>query len=60
VNDFYKFTYKLFVRKSEGKRPLGRRRRNWMEDIKMDLAEIGLGDMELIGLAQDRDRWRAL
>ena len=42
-----------------GKRPLGRPRRRWEDDIKMDLQEVGRGDMDLIELAQDRDRWRA-
>ena len=45
--------------KPEGKRPLGRPRRRWEDDIKMDLQEVGRGDMDLIELAQDRDRWRA-
>jgi hypothetical protein len=43
-----------------GKRPLGRPRQRWMDNIKMDLAEIGLGRVDWIGLAQDRYRWRAL
>jgi hypothetical protein len=46
--------------KPEGKRPLGRRRRRWKDGIRMDLREIGLGSVEWIQLAQDRDRWRAL
>jgi hypothetical protein len=45
---------------SEGKRPLGRPRPRWMDNIKMDLQEVGFGGMDLIKLAQDRDRWRAL
>jgi hypothetical protein len=44
----------------EGKRPLGRRRRRWVDNIKMDLRDIGWGDMYWIDLAQDRDQWRAL
>jgi hypothetical protein len=52
--------YRLLVRKSEGKRPLGRPRRMWMDNIKMDLIEIGLNVVDWIGLAQDRYRWRAL
>jgi hypothetical protein len=52
--------YRLLVGKSEGKRPLGRPRRRWIDNIKMDLLEIGLGVMDLIGLALDRYRWRAL
>jgi hypothetical protein len=48
------------VEKPEGKRPLGRPRRRWEDDIKMDLREIGWGGMDWIDLAQDRDQWRAL
>jgi hypothetical protein len=44
----------------EGKRPLGRSRRRWKENIKMALQEVGYGGMDWIGLAQDRDWWRAL
>jgi hypothetical protein len=50
--------YNIFVRRPEGRRPLGRPRRRW-EDIKMDLREIGFGDVDWIHCAQDRDRWRA-
>jgi hypothetical protein len=46
--------YKLLVGKPEGKRPLGRPRRRWRDNIKMDLLEIGLGGVDWIGLAQDR------
>ena len=46
--------------KPEGKRPLGRPRRRWKENIKMDLQEVGCGGMDWIDLAQDKDRWRAL
>ena len=46
--------------KPEGKRPLGRPRRRWKDNIKMDLQKVGCGDMDWIELAQDRDRWRAL
>jgi hypothetical protein len=48
------------VSKPEGKRPLGRPRRRWADDIKMDLREMGWGGMDWIGLAQYRDKWRAL
>ena len=46
--------------KPEGKRPLGRPRRRWEDNIKMDLQEVGGGCVERMGLAQDGDRWRAL
>jgi hypothetical protein len=52
--------YRLLVGKPEGKRPLGRPRRRWIDNIKMDLSEIGLNVVDWIGLAQDRLRWRAL
>jgi hypothetical protein len=52
--------YRLLVGKPEGKRALGRRRRRWIDNIKMDLLEIGLSVVDRIGLAQDRYRWRAL
>jgi hypothetical protein len=52
--------YRLLVRKSEGKRPLGKPRRRWVDNIKMDLLDIGWGGVDWIGLAQDRDKWRAL
>jgi hypothetical protein len=52
--------YRLLVGKSEGKRPLGRPRRRWMDNIKMNFLEIGLNVVDRIGLAQDRYRWRAL
>jgi hypothetical protein len=51
--------YRLLVRKPEGKRPLRRSRRRWMDNIKMDLLEIGVSVVDWIGLAQDRYRWRA-
>jgi hypothetical protein len=52
--------YRVFVGKPEGKRPLGRPRRRWVDNIRTDLQEVGCGYMEWIGLAQDRDRWRTL
>jgi hypothetical protein len=51
--------YRLLVGKPEGKRPLGRLRRLCADNIKMDLGEVGWGGVDWIGLAQDRDRWRA-
>jgi hypothetical protein len=52
--------YRLLVGKPEGKRPLGRWRRRWIDNIKMDHSEIGLRVVDWIGLAQDSCRWRAL
>jgi hypothetical protein len=52
--------YRLMVRKSEGKRPLGRSRRRWVDNIRMNLGEVGWGDVDWIGLAKNRNRWRAL
>jgi hypothetical protein len=52
--------YGLLVGKPEGKRPLGRPRRKWIDNIKMNLLEIGLSVVDWIGLAQDRYGWRAL
>jgi hypothetical protein len=52
--------YRLLVGKPEGKRPLGKPRRRWIDNIKMDLLERGLNVSDWIGLAQDRYRWRAL
>jgi hypothetical protein len=51
--------YRLLVGKVEGRRPLGRPRRRWVVNIKMDLGEVGWGDVDWIGLAKDRNRWRA-
>jgi hypothetical protein len=48
------------VGKPEGRRPLGRPRRRWLDNIRMDLVEVGWDEVDWIGLAQDRDRWRAL
>jgi hypothetical protein len=52
--------YRLMVGKPEGKRPLGRQRCRWIDNIKMDLLEIGVNVVDWIGLAQDRYRWIAL
>jgi hypothetical protein len=52
--------YKLLVGKPEGKRLLGRPRRRWVDNIRMDLGEVGRGDVDWIGLAKDRNRWRAV
>jgi hypothetical protein len=52
--------YRLLVRNPEGKRPLGRPRRRWVNNIRMTLGEVGWGDVDWIGLAQDRNRWTAL
>ena len=52
--------YRVFVGKPKGKRPLGRTGRRWEDNIKMDLQEVGCGDVDCIELVQDMDRWRAL
>ena len=52
--------YRVLVGKPEGKRPLGRSRRRWVDNIRTDLHEVGCGYMDWIGLAQDRDGWRTL
>jgi hypothetical protein len=52
--------YNILVGRPEGRRPLRRPRRRWEDNIKMDLREIGFGDVDWIHLAQDRDRWRAV
>ena len=52
--------HKVLVRKPEGKRPLGKPRRRWEDNIKMYLREVGRGCEDWMELAQDRDRWRAL
>ena len=52
--------YRVLVGKPEGKRPLGRPRRRWVDDIRMDLQEVGCGYVDWIGLVQDKDRWRTL
>ena len=55
-----KGVYRLLVGKPEGKRPLGRPRRRWVDNIRTDLQEVECGYMDWIGLAQDRDSWRTL
>ena len=52
--------YRVLVGKPEGKRPIGRLRHRWEDNIKMDLQEVGCGGMDWIELPQERDRWRAL
>jgi len=52
--------YRVLVGKPEGRRPLGRPRRRWVDNIRTDLQEMGCGYMDWIGLARDRDRWRRL
>jgi hypothetical protein len=51
---------RLLVGKPEGRRPLGRPRCRWLDNIRMDLVEMGWHDVDWIGLTQDSDRWRAL
>jgi hypothetical protein len=51
--------YRLLVGKPEERRPLGRPRRRWVDNIRIDLVEVGWGGMDWIGLAQDRNWWRA-
>jgi hypothetical protein len=60
TNGEKRIAYRLLVGKPEGRRPLRRPRRRSVDNIRMDLAEVGWGDVDWIGLAQDRDRWRAL
>ena len=55
-----RMAYRVLVGKPEGKRPLGRPRRKWVDNIRMDLQEVGCWYVDWIGLAQDRDRWRTL
>jgi len=55
-----KGVYRVLVGKPEGKKPLGRPRRGWEDNIKVDLQEVGCVGMDWMELAQDRDRWRAL
>jgi len=57
---WYRGVYRVLVGKPEGRRPLGRPRRRWVDNIRKDLQEVGCGHMDWIGLAQDRNRWRVL
>ena len=52
--------YRVLVGKPEGRRPLGRPKRRWVDNIRTDLQKVGCGYMDWIGLAQDRDRWRTV
>jgi hypothetical protein len=52
--------YRIFVGKPEGKIPLGRQRRRWVDNIKIDRREIGWDGVDWIDMAQERDQWRAL
>jgi len=52
--------YRVLLEKPEGRRPLGRPRRRWVDNIRMDLQKVGCGYTDWIGLTQDRDRWRTL
>ena len=54
------YVYRVLLGKSEGRRSLGRPRRRWVDNFRMDLQEVGCGYMNLIGLVQDTDRWRTL
>jgi hypothetical protein len=60
MNEAKKNAYRILVGKPEGKRPLGRPRRREIDNIKMDVREIGWCDMDWIDLAEDRDQWRTL
>jgi hypothetical protein len=55
-----KNAYRLSMEIPEGRKPLGRPRRSWVDSIRMALVEVGWGDVDWIGEAQDRDKWRAL
>jgi hypothetical protein len=59
-HEHFAYTRMLLVPKSEGKRPLGRPKLRWVDNIKMDLGEMRWGGVDWIGHAQDRNRWRAL
>jgi hypothetical protein len=60
ANGEKKNAYRILVRKPDGKRPLGRPKRRWVDNIKMDLTEIGWDGVHWIDIAQDRDQWRGL
>jgi hypothetical protein len=60
TNGDKKNEYRLLVRKPEGKRPLGRPRRRWVGNVRMDRGEVVWGDVDWIGLDQDRNRWRTV
>jgi hypothetical protein len=60
TNEEKRNAYRILVGKPDGKRPLGRLRRRWVDNVKMYLREIGLGGMDWIDLALDRDQWKAL
>jgi hypothetical protein len=60
TNGWKKNAYRLLVGKPEGKRSLGRPRRRRVDNVRIDLGEVGWGDVDWIGLAKDRNRWRAL
>jgi hypothetical protein len=55
-----RITYRLLVGKPEGKSLLGRPRRRWVDNIRMDLGEVVWGEVDSIGLVQDRNQWKAL
>jgi hypothetical protein len=60
INGEKRNIYRILAGKPEGKEPLGRSSRRWVDNIKMDLREIGWDGMDWIDLAQDRDKWRAI
>jgi hypothetical protein len=60
MNDDKRNVYRLLDVKPEGRRPLERPRRRWLDNIRMDLVEVVCDDVGWIGLAQDRDRWRVI
>jgi hypothetical protein len=60
TNGEKKNAYRILIAKPEGKRPQGRHKRRWEDNIKVDIREIGWGGMDWIDMAQDRDQWRAL